>query len=287
MVSKPTRHPESTHAARSSSSTNNRIAAIETTKATRHNAGDSDRPSEKTVRCRSLPPLVPGRPRSLLVLHVTGIRWTSPSSADTRSRLSTVSSRPLNISSTLSSSPLVQPTFSNPSSSSNIISNANTNTKTTSTMDHGRLRQACSLPRQLTPTDTAARVRWWGAHSSDLLLPLSSRTVLLSESNQILASDKIKTDSVLSSAPSQLSDGSDLADPADLALQLTITYHVCCSLKQFTTYLADMGSLEIEILRKSRPVGHISIKDISAKLSGSLRSFTDHLPNSLTTEYTS
>ncbi|KAH6585783.1 hypothetical protein BASA61_006710 [Batrachochytrium salamandrivorans] len=278
MVSKPTRHPESTHAARSSSSTNNRIAAIETTKATRHNAGDSDRPSEKTVRCRSLPPLVPGRPRSLLVLHVTGIRWTSPSSADTRSRLSTVSSRPLNISSTLSSSPLVQPTFSNPSSSSNIISNANTNTKTTSTMDHGRLRQACSLPRQLTPTDTAARVRWWGAHSSDLLLPLSSRTVLLSESNQILASDKIKTDSVLSSAPSQLSDGSDLADPADLALQLTITYHVCCSLKQFTTYLADMGSLEIEILRKSRPVGHISIKDISAKLSGSLRSFTDHLP---------
>ncbi|KAJ1342132.1 hypothetical protein BSLG_003311 [Batrachochytrium salamandrivorans] len=248
MVSKPTRHPESTHAARSSSSTNNRIAAIETTKATRHNAGDSDRPSEKTVRCRSLPPLVPGRPRSLLVLHVTGIRWTSPSSADTRSRLSTVSSRPLNISSTLSSSPLVQPTFSNPSSSSNIISNANTNTKTTSTMDHGRLRQACSLPRQLTPTDTAARVRWWGAHSSDLLLPLSSRTVLLSESNQILASDKIKTDSVLSSAPSQLSDGSDLADPADLALQLTITYHVCCSLKQFTTYLADMGSLEIEIL---------------------------------------
>ncbi|KAJ1339659.1 hypothetical protein BSLG_005692 [Batrachochytrium salamandrivorans] len=56
-----------------------------------------------------------------------------------------------------------------------------------------------------------------------------------------------------------------------------MTYQILCSHRQFNTYLADMGSLELEIIRNARSTGYVSIKFASI-LANPAKSFNGILP---------
>ncbi|OAJ38476.1 hypothetical protein BDEG_22398 [Batrachochytrium dendrobatidis JEL423] len=209
---------------------------------------------------RSLPPKVPGSAKFLLELRVDAVYWQSVG-PDSAHALAMPGSRP----------------GKNTTFDTNSTTASNTTLKaTTGTFIPKRSHTAFShrpLSRSRSSgfghDDTVVRVRWWGADSTDLLYPPSC----IGQPGAQFSLSKPYDHSAL-----QVSFGHQLGALSSPKSVSTMTYQILCSHRQFNTYLADMGSLELEIIRNARSTGYVSVKDLPSILANPAKSFNGILP---------
>ncbi|KAI8925317.1 hypothetical protein BC831DRAFT_273442 [Entophlyctis helioformis] len=217
---------------------------------------------------RTLPPKVPGKPRCRLALRVSAIHWHTPTAASSSSTASASASA----SATSASAARRQRTDQTATASSAPAAAA--------------AGSAVSAGTPSSASVSSVRIMWWGAEAHDTIYPptfagappakagaapaaygasnaaTAQRTKAL---NASAAPAQQPTSLAMRDAPDR--DVPDLDSLASNTLDpCTLVYDVCCSVKQFKTYLDDMGTLELEVLRDARPVGYVPLRDLSASL---------------------